>query len=95
MRNEIFLSSILGIAVTIIISILGILFMPIILNIIQTPVELKGYVTQYMNVILGGLITTFLYNFLSSILRSVGNTRMSLIFLVISILLNYFKFYQI
>ena len=62
--------------------------MPIILNIIQTPVELKGYVTQYMNVILGGLITTFLYNFLSSILRSVGNTRMSLIFLVISIFLN-------
>lgn len=88
MRNEIFLSSILGIAVTIIISILGILFMPIILNIIQTPVELTGYVTHYMNVILGGLITTFLYNFLSSILRSVGNTRMSLIFLVISIFLN-------
>ena len=88
MRNEIFLSSILGIVVTIIISILGILFMPIILNIIQTPVELTGYVTQYMNVILGGLITTFLYNFLSSILRSVGNTRMSLIFLVISIFLN-------
>ena len=66
MRNEIFLSSILGIVVTIIISILGILFMPIILNIIQTPVELTGYVTQYMNVILGGLITTFLYKFLSS-----------------------------
>lgn len=88
MRNEIFLSSILGVSVTIIISILGILFMPIILKIIQTPRELTEYVTQYMNVILGGLITTFMYNFLSSILRSVGNTKMSLIFLLISIVLN-------
>ena len=41
-----------------------------------------------MNVILAGLIATFLYNFLSSILRSVGNTKMALIFLVISIALN-------
>lgn len=88
MRNEIFISSVLGGAATIIISVLGIIFMPIILNIIQTPSQLKGYVTQYMNVILGGLISTFLYNFLSSILRSVGNTKMALIFLVISIILN-------
>lgn len=88
MRNEIFLSSVLGGVATIIISVLGIIFMPIILNIIQTPSQLKGYVTQYMNVILGGLISTFLYNFLSSILRSVGNTKMALIFLVISIILN-------
>lgn len=88
MRNEIFLSAILGVVVTIIISIIGILFMPVILKIIQTPQELTGYVTQYMNVILAGLITTFMYNFLSSILRSVGNTKMSLIFLVISIILN-------
>ena len=88
MRNEIFLSSVLGGVATIIISVLGIIFMPIILNIIQTPSRLKGYITQYMNVILGGLISTFLYNFLSSILRSVGNTKMALIFLVISIILN-------
>ena len=88
MRNEIFLSSVLGGVVTVIISILGIFFMPIILRLIQTPSQLIGYVTQYMNVILAGLIATFLYNFLSSILRSVGNTKMALIFLVISIALN-------
>lgn len=88
MRNEIFLAAILGVVVTIIISVLGILFMPVILKIIQTPQELTEYVTQYMNVILGGLIMTFMYNFLSSILRSVGNTKMSLIFLIISIILN-------
>ena len=88
MRNEIFLSSVLGGVVTVIISILGIFFMPIILRLIKTPSQLIGYVTQYMNVILAGLIATFLYNFLSSILRSVGNTKMALIFLVISIALN-------
>ena len=88
MRNEIFLSSILGGAVSVIISISGILFLPFILKIIQTPSSLTGFVTQYMNIILGGLIATFLYNFLSSILRSVGNTKMSLIFLIISIVMN-------
>lgn len=88
MRNEIFLSSILGVVVSVVISVLGILFLPLILRIIQTPSSLTGYVTQYMNIIFGGLIATFLYNFLSSILRSVGNTKMSLIFLIISIVMN-------
>ena len=56
MRNEIFLSSILGVVVSVVISVLGILFLPLILRIIQTPSSLTGYVTQYMNII-------FLYDF--------------------------------
>ena len=43
---------------------------------------------QYLQVIFGGIAATFLYNYFSSLLRSVGNSVVPLAFLALSALLN-------
>jgi len=88
LRQEIFLSAVLGIIFSLILSVTAILFMPSLLNIIQTPVEIIPFIKQYLNIIFIGLIATFLYNFFSAILRAIGNTKMALIFLLFSMICN-------
>ena len=88
LRQEIFLSAVLGIIFSLILSVTAIIFMPTLLNIIQTPVEIIPLIKQYLNIIFIGLIATFLYNFFSAILRAIGNTKMALLFLLFSMLCN-------
>lgn len=87
-RKSIFTSIIIGGGITVILSITSILILNFILNIINTPMELKSYVTEYLNIILIGLISCFLYNLCSSLLRSVGNSKTSLYILLLSTIAN-------
>ncbi len=87
-RQEIHTSLILGIILTLILSFGGIALLPPVLNWINTPDGLVPYVTDYLLIIFSGLAATFLYNFLSSILRAAGNTHAALVFLMIAMLLN-------
>ena len=88
LRLEIFLSAVLGVIFSLILSITAIIFIPTLLNIIQTPVEIIPFIKEYLNIIFIGLIATFLYNFFSAILRAIGNTKMALIFLLFSMICN-------
>jgi len=63
----------------------GQIFLPALLKIMNTPAELMGYVSTYLRCILVGMLFTFTYNFLASALRAVGNTRVALYFLLISL----------
>ncbi len=56
--------------------------------VLRTPENLTGMMREYLAVILAGMIGIFLYNFFASLLRSLGNSLVPLIFLAISACLN-------
>ena len=55
---------------------------------LRTPDGLMGMMEEYLSVIFAGLIGIFLYNFFSSLLRSLGNSMIPLAFLAVSAGLN-------
>ena len=62
--------------------------MPSLLALIQTPPELLAPIHEYLSVIFGGLIITFLYNLYAATLRAMGDTKTALTFLAFAVLLN-------
>ena len=87
-RREIYLSSRLGTAFACILTALSWALLPGILEIMQTPPEILPLAENYLHIILGGLSVTFIYNYLASVLRSVGDTKRALYFLIASNVLN-------
>lgn len=55
---------------------------------LRTPSDLVGLMREYLIVIFAGLIGIFLYNFFASLLRSLGNSVVPLVFLAVSACLN-------
>ena len=87
-REEVFTALLLGMIIALIISGVCTVFLNPILNLIHTPDELIPYAESYLFIILAGLPFTCLYNLLSGILRSIGNTRVALSFLAAAITMN-------
>lgn len=87
-RKELFVSLSFGTALTLAISGFSMFLLPTILLFIQTPQELISYSTSYLSVILLGLPFTYFYNLFSSVLRSIGDTKSGLYFLLIAIIGN-------
>lgn len=52
------------------------------------PFKVWGYMRDYLSVIFCGLFAVFLYNYFASLLRSIGNSLVPLIFLGVSVVLN-------
>ena len=59
-----------------------------ILELMRTPAETFSYAYDYILIIFLGIPATMLYNLLSGILRSLGDSRTPLLFLIFSSLLN-------
>ncbi|MBO5364174.1 MAG: MATE family efflux transporter [Clostridia bacterium] len=59
-----------------------------ILEIMNTPAEIMKDAYEYLVVICWGIPATMLYNYLSSIMRALGNSKTPLIFLLIASVLN-------
>ena len=55
---------------------------------LRIPQELKVMMRSYLIVIFAGMTAIFLYNFFASLLRSLGNSVIPLVFLAVSALLN-------
>ena len=55
---------------------------------INTPIEILGDATSYLRIIFCGLVFTFLYNVYAATLRSMGDSKTPLLFLIISSVLN-------
>lgn len=85
LRRQLYVSVVLVGSATGAAVVLGQLFLPQILDLIHTPANLKSDVSAYLRVILVGMLFTFTYNYLASSLRSVGDTRAALYFLLISL----------
>lgn len=82
--NSAYLSIIFSITMTIIVCV----FCHQILEVMDTPSDIIEQSYQYIFIIFLGIPVTYLYNMVSGIIRSLGDSKTPLIFLVISSLLN-------
>lgn len=69
-------------------SVVGIIFSPSLLKLINTPPEVLALSSVYMRIYFAGIIFTVIYNFCSAILRATGNTKSPLYYLTIAGVLN-------
>lgn len=79
--------TLLGI-VTVVLNILIFIGIDRIIWFLRTPSELKVMMKEYLIVIFAGMTGIFLYNFFASLLRSLGNSVIPLVFLAVSACLN-------
>lgn len=75
-------------AVTIILNILIYAGIDFIIWFLRTPETIKTLMKDYLIVIFAGMAGIFLYNFFASLLRSLGNSVVPLVFLAVSAVLN-------
>lgn len=75
-------------AVTVVINLLSFLLLEQFIVWLNIPKEAVTFTREYLRVILAGIPFVFLYNFLASVLRSVGNTVAPLLFLAVAALTN-------
>lgn len=90
MKNTIFNGAILTAAIAVIITALCALLCPWILHILSVQSDIYANAYTYLMIIFLGLPFTLLYNYLSSILRAVGDSRTPFLFLAFSAVLNIF-----
>lgn len=85
LRQQMYVSAVLIGGCTLAAVLLGQLFLPQILTLIQTPEELMADVSVYLRIILISMVFTFTYNYLASTLRGIGDTKAALYFLLLSL----------
>lgn len=88
MRQSIFSSILLIGGVTLFLNVCSVVFLRPIIGILQTPSELEQLVYDYLFVVFWGMIPVCVYNFYAFLLRSIGNSVVPLVFLLVSVVLN-------
>ncbi len=88
MRDYIFNAMALTGVLAVLMTVVCALLCPWILHILSVPEEIYENAYQYLLIIFLGLPFTLLYNLLSGILRSVGDSRTPFIFLAVSTVMN-------
>ncbi|MGI6684105.1 MAG: MATE family efflux transporter [Bacillota bacterium] len=74
--------------ITVIINVFALIFIDRILYFIQIPKNVLVDTRQYLQIVFYGIGFTFIYNYFSAALRSIGNSVVPLIFLIISAVIN-------
>ena len=87
-RREFYLSGVFGAGVSVILTALGLLVLPALLSILQTPDRVAIHAMNYLRIIFLGFPAAFAYHLSSGVLRAVGNTRAALFFLALSMGVN-------
>ena len=87
-RREHWLSLSCGLLVTLACSGLGFLLLSPLLRLIQTPSELKTFVSVYLTIILASLPAAFLYNLYGALLRAIGRANAALMALAAAVTVN-------
>ena len=88
LKNSIFVAFIIIGITTIVLNVLSFVFIDGILVFLRTPQEIYFLMRDYVFIIFMGLIASFIYNFFASVLRSIGNSFIPLVFLAVSAVLN-------
>lgn len=88
MRKTVAGAGILSFVVGALLTILFMVFMKPLLILMNTPSDIFADAYSYIMIVSGGILAQMLYNLLSSILRAIGNSKLPLVFLIISALLN-------
>ena len=88
LKRQISTAMIAGEIFSLIVSLLGILFAPQLLMLLQVQKKIQPMATMYLRIIMAGLIFTFIYNYFASVLRAMGDSASPLYFLAASALFN-------
>lgn len=88
MRSDIFHGMVLTGVFAVVLTVLCVLLCPQILHLLSTPEDIYGNAYQYLFIIFLGIPFNLLYNLLSGIFRSVGDSRTPFMFLAFSTVLN-------
>ena len=88
MRKSYAMSILSSFIVSIMISLIFIVFSIPMLRLIETPENIIDGANIYISIIYGGIIAVIYYNLFSSVLRAVGDSKSPLIFLLVASLLN-------
>lgn len=88
LKSSILMSFIFIAPITAIINGLAIGFIDEILYFIQIPIDIFPETKHYLQIIFYGIGFTFIYNYFASVLRSMGNSIVPLLFLIVSAVLN-------
>lgn len=83
-HTAIIMTLILGVVFTAV----GILMVPFMLELMNTPETVKPQATEYLTVYFAGILGLMIYNIGSGILRAVGDSRRPFYFLVVSAVIN-------
>lgn len=81
-------SILISIATTIIMTLISVPLARPFLELLQTPAEIIDDAQSYITIIFGGIGSCVLFNLLSNVLRSLGDSRTPLIFLIIACIIN-------
>ena len=88
LRRQISTTMLGGLGFTVVISLLFVLLARPIFRLLQVDASIFEMTVSYMRIIFLGLVFTFVYNCLASILRALGDSTGPLLFLVISAVMN-------
>ena len=79
---------VIAVGITVVLTAVSVLIARPVLELMQTPAKIIDDAYSYIVVIYAGIVASVLFNFLSNVLRALGDSRTPLIFLVIASLLN-------
>ena len=88
LRKSVAGSLVIGVGTIAVMTVLSLLGLGPLLRLLGTPEAIYAEALSYIRVIGGWIVVMFAYNLLSSLLRAIGDSAMSLVFLVISSVLN-------
>lgn len=88
LKQSFAISIIISLAVTVVLTILSLLFVHPMLKLMQTPSEIIADAQTFIVIIFAGIFASMAFNLLSNMLRALGDSRTPLIFLVIACIVN-------
>lgn len=88
LRKQHFSALAAGLGCALFLMLIGLICMNPLLTILQTPEDLHGYVASYLLWIFLSLPAVFFYNLYASLLRASGDTKASLLVLIVSVVIN-------
>ena len=88
MKKSVASCIVIGVAVTLVVTILATIFMHPLLRLLKTPAEILEESYSYISILSIFLFVMFAYNLCSGLLRAIGNSFMPLVFLIFSSLVN-------
>lgn len=80
----------LGLAISVVLTVLGTVMAPILLKWMGTPEEVMALSVDYFAIYFAGISGLIMYNLFSGIMRAVGDSKHPLYFLIASSILNVF-----
>ncbi len=88
LRKYVFNGYICSIVCAIVLTLASVIFCRRILIIMNTPADIIDHAYNYIVVIFIGIPTVFLYNMVSGVIRSLGDSKTPVVFLVLSSIIN-------